>query len=42
MLYMIGATSEHSNDINGAVVNVRSRGHKICKLFPYGCLRQRQ
>lgn len=33
MLYMIGGTSEHSNDINGAVVNVRQRGNKICESF---------
>lgn len=32
MLYMIGATSEYANDINGAVVNVRGRGDKICKF----------
>lgn len=34
MLYMIGGTSEYSDDINGAVVNVRHRGDKICKFSP--------
>lgn len=29
---MIGATSNHTDDINGAVVNVRNRGDKICKF----------
>lgn len=29
---MIGATSDHTDDINGAVVNVRNRGDKICKF----------
>lgn len=35
MLYLIGATSEFSNDINGAVVNIRPRGDKICKFFVF-------
>lgn len=46
MLYMIGATSEYANEINGAVVNVRNRGDKICKFyqpnFPFLCSRTNQ
>lgn len=31
LLCLIGESFEHSDDINGAVVNIRPRGDKICK-----------
>lgn len=31
LLVLIGESFEHSDDINGAVVNIRPRGDKICK-----------
>lgn len=38
-MYVIGGTSKYASHINGAVVNVRSHGDKICKFnVCYGLL----
>lgn len=42
LLCLIGESFEHSDDINGAVVNIRPRGDKICKFLSLNQMEQKQ